>query len=130
MVVAIINIINKYPEMFHKVCLLNPLINTSYLLNGYLLPDLLEEAYEFLIMHEPQYYQNELQLIQNKHNPQNMTILPCTIIQSSNDEILSPSIAQQYCKSNNCIYLEINAGTHVVEGHEKEIILGVTGRTA
>ena len=76
-------------------------------------------------MHEPQYYQNELQLMQNKHNPQNMTKPPSTIIQSSNDEILSPSIAQQYCKSNNCIYLEISGGTHVVEDHEKEIKLGV-----
>jgi pimeloyl-ACP methyl ester carboxylesterase len=119
---AIANIVHKEPRLFDKVCLLNPLIDTLFLTKNSQMQELLTEANDAIKLQDINFHKNEFAIIQKDYHPPNLTLPKFTLIQSTHDEILSPKVSHDFCKEKNGHYVEIENGTHVVNGDEKVLI--------
>ena len=122
------NIIINDPDVFEKVILLNPVVDSMALFSNKLLMDeLWQHAKHILSLKTPQIYKEESKRVISDLNPigfvkqlKNNII----IIQSTNDEVLEPKLAKKFYNSINGkkSYVEIPNKTHDLMGDEKELL--------
>ena len=122
------NLINKEPDIFDQITLLNPVVDTMSLFSNKLLMDQLwEHAKNILSLKPTEDYKEEISEVISKLNPLGFAEKlknKITIIQSTKDEVLAPELAKKFynvlpCKKN---YREVVNATHDLMGDEKELI--------
>ena len=122
------NIINQEPQMFEKVILLNPVVDTRVLFSNKLVMDeLWMDANNILSLKTPEDYEEEIDTVNSTYNPIGFVkrlITPMTIVQSTADEVLSPKIAKKFYASLICekSYHEIPNAKHDLKGDEEQLI--------
>ena len=122
------NIINENPNIFEKVILLNPVVDSMALFSNKLLMDeLWQHAKNILSLKTPETYKDEITRVISDLNPigfvkklKNNII----IIQSSRDELLEPKLAKKFYSLINSkkSYVEMPNKKHDLMGDEKELI--------
>ena len=122
------NIINENPNIFEKVILLNPVVDSMALFSNKLLMDeLWQNAKNILSLKTPKTYKDEITRVISDLNPigfvkklKNNII----IIQSSRDEVLEPKLAKKFYSLINSkkSYVEIPNKKHDLMGDEKELL--------
>ncbi|MBT4919224.1 MAG: alpha/beta fold hydrolase [Flavobacteriaceae bacterium] len=122
------NLINKEPDIFDQITLLNPVVDTMSLFsNKQLMDQLWEHAKNILSLKPTEDYKEEISMVIGKLNPLGFAEKlksKITIIQSTKDEVLAPKLAKKFydvlsCKKN---YQEVVNATHELLGDEKELI--------
>ena len=122
------NLINKEPDIFDQITLLNPVVDTMSLFsNKQLMDQLWEHAKNILSLKPTKDYKEEISMVIGKLNPLGFAEKlksKITIIQSTKDEVLAPKLAKKFysvlsCKKN---YQEVVNATHELLGDEKELI--------
>jgi len=122
------NLINKEPDIFDQITLLNPVVDTMSLFsNKQLMDQLWEHAKNILSLKPTEDYKEEISMVIGKLNPLGFAEKlksKITIIQSTKDEVLAPKLAKKFydvlrCKKN---YQEVVNSTHELLGDEKELI--------
>jgi alpha-beta hydrolase superfamily lysophospholipase len=122
------NIINENPNIFEKVILLNPVVDSMALFSNKLLMDeLWQHAKNILSLKTPETYKDEITRVISDLNPigfvkklKNNII----IIQSTEDEVLEPKLAKKFYILINSkkSYVEMPNKKHDLMGDEKELI--------
>jgi alpha-beta hydrolase superfamily lysophospholipase len=122
------NIINNEPNVFEKVILLNPVVDSMALFSNKLLMDeLWQHAKNILSLKTPKTYKDEITMVISDLNPigfvkkiKNNII----IIQSTEDEVLEPKLAKKFYSLINVekSYVEIPNKKHDLMGDEKELL--------
>ena len=122
------NIINENPNIFEKVILLNPVVDSMALFSNKLLMDeLWQHAKNILSLKTPETYKDEITRVISDLNPigfvkklKNNII----IIQSTEDEVLEPKLAKKFYSLINSkkSYVEMPNKKHDLMGDEKELI--------
>ena len=122
------NIINEDPNIFEKVILLNPVVDSMELFsNKPLMNELWQNAKNILSLKTPKTYKDEITRVISDLNPigfvkklKNNII----IIQSSRDEVLEPKLAKKFYSLINSkkSYVEIPNKKHDLMGDEKELL--------
>ena len=122
------NIINENPNIFEKVILLNPVVDSMALFSNKLLMDeLWQHAKNILSLKTPETYKDEITRVISDLNPigfvkklKNNII----IIQSTEDEVLEPKLAKKFYSLINSkkSYVEMLNKKHDLMGDEKELI--------
>jgi len=122
------NLINKEPDIFDQITLLNPVVDTMSLFsNKQLMDQLWEHANNILSLKPTEDYKKEISEVIGKLNPlgfaENLKG-KITIIQSTKDEVLVPEIAKRFYTLLSCekSYREVVNAMHVLMGDEKELI--------
>ena len=122
------NLINKEPDIFDQITLLNPVADTMSLFSNKLLMDQLwEHAKNILSLKPTEDYKEEISMVIGKLNPlgfaENLKS-KITIIQSTKDEVLAPELAKKFYNVLTCKkkYQEVVNATHELLGDEKELI--------
>ena len=122
------NLINKEPDIFDQITLLNPVVDTMSLFSNKLLMDQLwEHAKNILSLKPTEDYKEEISMVIGKLNPlgfaENLKS-KITIIQSTKDEVLAPELAKKFYNVLTCKkkYQEVINATHELLGDEKELI--------
>ena len=122
------NLVNKEPDIFDQITLLNPVVDTMSLFsNKQLMDQLWEHAKNILSLKPTEDYKEEISMVIGKLNPLGFAEKlksKITIIQSTKDEVLAPKLAKKFydvlsCKKN---YQEVVNATHELLGDEKELI--------
>ena len=122
------NIINEDPNIFEKVILLNPVVDSMELLsNKPLMNELWEHAKNILSLKTTQIYEEESKRITGDLNPMGFVEKiknNIIIIQSDNDEVLEPKLAKKFYNLllGTKGYFELPNKTHDLIGDEKELI--------
>lgn len=122
------NIINKEPNIFEKVILLNPVVDSKALFSDNpLMDELWKHAKIILSLKSPETYKEEVSKIISKLNPIGFVEKlksNIIIIQSTKDEVLEPKLAKKFFTLLNAekSYVEIPNKTHDLMGDEKELI--------
>ena len=122
------NIINKYPNFFEKVILLNPVVDSMAPFSDKpLMDELWKNAKNILSLRTPETYEEEISKIINELNPTGFVEKlksNIIIIQSTSDEVLDPKLAKKFYTLLNTekSYVEIPNKTHDLMGDEKELI--------
>ena len=122
------NIINKFPDLFEKVILLNPVVDSMVLFSDMLLMDeLWIHAKKILSLKTNKAYKEEISRIISDFNPMGFVEKlknNIIIVQSTNDEILDPKLAKKFyfLIKGEKRYIEILNKTHDLMGDEKELI--------
>ena len=122
------NIINENPNIFEKVILLNPVVDSMALFyNKPLIDELWQHAKNILSLKTPETYKDEITRVISDLNPigfvkklKNNII----IIQSTEDEVLEPKLAKKFYSLINSkkSYVEMPNKKHDLMGDEKELI--------
>jgi pimeloyl-ACP methyl ester carboxylesterase len=122
------NIINNEPNVFEKVILLNPVVDSMSLFsNNLIMDELWQHAKNILSLRTPKTYKAEITRVISDLNPigfvkqlKNNII----IIQSSRDEVLEPKLAKKFYSLINSkkSYVEIPNKKHDLMGDEKELL--------
>ena len=122
------NIIINDSNVFEKVILLNPVVDSMSLFSNKLLMDeLWQHAKNILSLKRPETYKDEIARVISDLNPigfvkklKNNII----IIQSTNDEVLEPKLAKKFYSLINSkkSYVEMPNKKHDLMGDEKELI--------
>ena len=122
------NIIINDSNVFEKVILLNPVVDSMSLFSNKLLMDeLWQHAKNILSLKRPETYKDEIARVISDLNPigfvkklKNNII----IIQSTNDEVLEPKLAKKFYSLINSkkSYVEMPNKKHDLIGDEKELI--------
>jgi len=122
------NLINKEPEIFDQITLLNPVVDTMSLFsNKQLMDQLWEHANNILSLKPTEDYKKEISEVIGKLNPLGFAEKlksKITIIQSTKDEVLAPELAKRFYTLLSCekSYREVVNATHDLMGDEKELI--------
>jgi esterase/lipase len=122
------NIINKYPNFFEKVILLNPVVDSMAPFSDKpLMDELWKNAKNILSLRTPETYEEEISKIISELNPTGFVEKlksNIIIIQSTSDEVLDPKLAKKFYTLLNTekSYVEIPNKTHDLMGDEKELI--------
>jgi predicted esterase YcpF (UPF0227 family) len=122
------NIINEDPNIFEKVILLNPVVDSMELLsNKPLMNELWEHAKNILSLKTTQIYEEESKRITGDLNPMGFVEKlknNIIIIQSNNDEVLEPKLAKKFYSLllGTKGYFELPNKTHDLIGDEKELL--------
>ena len=122
------NIINEDPNIFEKVILLNPVVDSMELLsNKPLMNELWEHAKNILSLKKTQIYEEESKRITCDLNPMGFVEKiknNIIIIQSDNDEVLEPKLAKKFYSLllGTKSYFELPNKTHDLIGDEKELL--------
>lgn len=124
------NLIEFKPDIFDKVILLNPVVDTKALFsNKVIMEDLWACAKNMLSLAKPGMYEQEINIMNGKLNPISFAFklrALFSVVQSTHDEIVSPKIARKFfsliCGER---YFEIPNGKHDVRGDEKELIQAI-----
>ena len=122
------NIINEDPNIFEKVILLNPVVDSMELLsNKPLMNELWEHAKNILSLKTTQIYEEESKRIVGDLNPMGFVEKiknNIIIIQSDNDEVLEPKLAKKFYSLllGTKSYFELPNKTHDLIGDEKELL--------
>ena len=122
------NIINENPNIFEKVILLNPVVDSMALFsNKPLIDELWIHAKDILSLKTPETYKDEITRVISDLNPigfvkklKNNII----IIQSTEDEVLEPKLAKNFYSLINSkkSYVEIPNKKHDLIGDEIELL--------
>ena len=121
------------PTLFNKVILLNPVVDTKALFsNELLMEELWESARNILSLEVPLFYKMEIELINRDLNPMDFASklkIPISIVQSTDDEVLSPEIAEEFYHKLNCEkkFFKIPGGKHDLKGNEKQLLKAICG---
>ncbi len=122
------NLINKEPDIFDQITLLNPVVDTMSLFsNKQLMDELWEHANNILSLKPTEDYKEEISEVIGKLNPlgfaENLKG-KITIIQSTKDEVLVPELVKKFYTLLRCekSYREVVNATHDLIGDEKELI--------
>ncbi|MDB9713000.1 lysophospholipase [Flavobacteriaceae bacterium] len=122
------NIINKYPNFFEKVILLNPVVDSMTPFSDKpLMDELWKNAKNILSISTRETYEEEISKIISELNPIGFVEKlksNIIIIQSTSDEVLDPKLAKKFYTLLNTEkrYVEIPNKTHDLMGDEKELI--------
>ena len=122
----VLNAQRNEPNLFQEIVLLNPLVDTSFFVSSPLVPDLWQSAKKILSLKSPDFYQEEITVFRNQHNPMDFAVeitAPVALIQSREDEVLPPKSAQDFflkLKSRKQWRWISNKG-HDLDGGENEI---------
>ena len=122
------NLINKEPDIFDQIILLNPVVDTMSLFsNKQLMDELWEHANNILSLKPTEDYKKEISEVIGKLNPLGFAEKlksKITIIQSTKDEVLAPELAKRFYTLLSCekSYREVVNATHDLMGDEKELI--------
>jgi|GEM_PF-1594969 len=122
------NIINKEPDIFDQITLLNPVVDTMSLFsNKQLMDQLWEYANNILSLKPTEEYKEEISMVIGKLNPLGFAEKlksKITIIQSTKDEVLAPELAKKFYTLLVCekSYQEVVNKMHDLMGDEKELI--------
>ena len=122
------NIINKYPNFFAKVILLNPVVDSMAPFSDKpLMDELWKNAKNILSISTRETYEEEISKIISELNPIGFVEKlksNIIIIQSTSDEVLDPKLAKKFYTLLNTekSYVEIPNKTHDLMGDEKELI--------
>ena len=122
------NIINKYPNIFEKVILLNPVVDSMALFsNKPLIDELLQHAKNILSLNPTKTYKKESVRIISDLNPMGFVENlknNIIIIQSNSDEVLDPKLAKKFYSLlfGTKSYFELPNKTHDLMGDEKVLI--------
>jgi len=122
------NIINKYPNFFEKVILLNPVVDSMAPFSDKpLMDELWKNAKNILSISSRETYEEEISKIISELNPIGFVEKlksNIIIIQSTSDEVLDPKLAKKFYTLLNTekSYVEIPNKTHDLMGDEKELI--------
>ena len=122
------NLINKEPDIFDQITLLNPVVDTMSLFsNKQLMDELWEHANNILSLKPTEDYKEEISMVIGKLNPLGFAEKlksKITIIQSTKDEVLAPELAKKFYTLLRCekSYREVVNATHDLMGDEKELI--------
>ena len=122
------NIINKYPNFFEKVILLNSVVDSMAPFSDKpLMDELWKNAKNILSISTRETYEEEISKIISELNPIGFVEKlksNIIIIQSTNDEVLDPKLAKKFYTLLNTekSYVEIPNKTHDLMGDEKELI--------
>lgn len=122
------NLINKEPDIFDQITLLNPVVDTiSLFSNKQLMDELWEHANNILSLKPTEDYKEEISMVIGKLNPLGFAEKlksKITIIQSTKDEVLAPELAKKFYTLLRCekSYREVVNATHDLMGDEKELI--------
>jgi esterase/lipase len=122
------NIINKYPNFFEKVILLNPVVDSMAPFSDKpLMDELWKNAKNILSISSRETYEEEISKIISELNPTGFVEKlksNIIIIQSTSDEVLDPKLAKKFYTLLNTekSYVEIPNKTHDLMGDEKELI--------
>ena len=122
------NIINKFPNLFEKVILLNPVVDSMELFSDMLIMDeLWAHAKNILSLKTNETYKDEINRIICDFNPMSFVEKlkgNITIVQSTNDEILDPDLTKKFYSllRGKKRYIEILNKTHDLIGDEKELL--------
>lgn len=125
------NLIELKSDIFDKVILLNPVVDTKALFSDkVLMSELWDYAKNILSLAKPEFYEQEVNIINNKLNPVSFAYrlrTPIDIVQSTHDEVLSPKTAKNFFSSLNHgrKFLEIPNAKHDLQGNEKELIKAI-----
>ena len=122
------NVINDDSNIFEKVILLNPVVDSIELLsNKPLMDELWQHAKHILSLKTPQIYEEESKRVVSDLNPIGFVKQlknNIVVIQSTRDEILEPKLAKKFYNLINGkkSYVEIPNKTHDLIGDEKELL--------
>ncbi|MDC1534969.1 lysophospholipase, partial [Flavobacteriaceae bacterium] len=122
------NIINKYPNFFEKVILLNPVVDSMAPFSDKpLMDELWKNAKNILSISTRETYEEEISKIISELNPIGFVEKlksNIIVIQSTSDEVLDPKLAKKFYALLNTekSYVEIPNKTHDLMGDEKELI--------
>ena len=122
------NITKKFPNLFEKVILLNPVVDSMMLFSDMLLMDeLWIHAKKILSLKTHKAYKEEIRRIISDFNPMGFVETlknNIIIVQSTNDEILDPKLAKKFyfLLKGEKRYIEILNKTHDLMGDEKELL--------
>jgi len=122
------NLINKEPDIFDQITLLNPVVDTiSLFSNKQLMDQLWEHAKNILSLKPTEDYEEEINEVIGKLNPLGFAEKlsnKITIIQSIKDEVLAPELAKKFYTLLSCkkSYREVVNATHDLMGDEKELV--------
>lgn len=126
-----LNVARHHPHLFGKIILLNPVVNTRELFSNHtLMNKLWKSAANILSLENPEYYEKEIQAVNAKRNPMDFAhelTTPISLVQSTDDEVLSPETAKQFYALLNCskMYHDIPNGIHDAAGSEQELIQSI-----
>ena len=122
------NIINEDPNIFEKVILLNPVVDSMALFsNNLLMDELWQHAKNILSLKTPETYKYEITRVISDLNPIGFVKQlknNIVIIQSTGDEVLEPKLAKKFYNLLNSkkSYVEIPNKKHDLMGDEKELL--------
>ena len=122
------NIINKEPNVFDKVILLNPVVDSKALFSDKpLMGELWKHAKIILSLKSPETYEEEISKIISELNPIRFVEKlksNIIVIQSTSDEVLDPKLAKKFYSLLNTEkrYHEILNKKHDLMGDEKQLI--------
>lgn len=122
------NIIYKDPNVFDKVILLNPVVDSKTLFSDKpLMDDLWKHAKNILSLKTRETYEEEESRIISDLNPIRFVEKiksNVIVIQSASDEVLDPKLAKKFYTLLNVekSYVEIPNKTHDLIGDEKELL--------
>ena len=122
------NIIYKDPNVFDKVILLNPVVDSKALFSDKpLMDDLWKHAKNILSLKTRETYEEEESRIISDLNPIRFVEKiksNVIVIQSASDEVLDPKLAKKFYTLLNVekSYVEIPNKTHDLIGDEKELL--------
>ena len=125
------NLINKEPDIFDQITLLNPVVDTiSLFSNKQLMDQLWEHAKNILSIKPTEDYEEEINEVIGKLNPLGFVEKlsnKITIIQSIKDEVLAPELAKKFYTLLSCkkSYREVVNATHYLMGDEKELVYAI-----
>ena len=123
-------IARKQPDLFDKIVLLNPLLDVAFTRTP-IMEVLWEEARQSLSLHDMDFYNDEIEKMHQEYNPIIFApeIIPkINIVQSSNDEVLSPDTVREFYDKlpNPGELVWIKGAGHGLRGDEPEIINTLT----
>ena len=122
------NIIINDPNVFEKVILLNPVVDSMALFsNKPLIDELWIHAKNILSLNKPETYKEEITRVISDLNPIGFVKQiknNIVIIQSTGDEVLEPKLAKKFYNLLNSkkSYVEIPNKKHDLMGDEKELL--------
>lgn len=127
----VLNVARRHPHLFEKIILLNSVVDARALFaNHTLMNTLWKSAANIISLENPEFYEKEIELVNEQCNPMNFAqelTTPIALVQSTNDKILSPETAKQFYTLLNCpkAYQDIPHGIHDAMGDEQQLIQSI-----
>lgn len=102
-------------------------MDTEFLVSSPLMKELWSFAKDMLTLQSHDYYQKEIKIVHEKHNPMDFAAeitTPIWLLQSLKDEVLPAKTAQNFFSKLKCQkqWAEISNGKHDLIGNEEELL--------
>ena len=116
-----LNVIKRYPLLYDKVILLNPVLDGEFFKNHPIMPILWNEAKKILSLREEEFYKREIEEIIKNYNPlrfKNQISTKLFLIQSTEDALCPISLAKEFANYTNTTLIPLPQKPHDLEGDE------------